>query len=89
MKVVVTEGDDRFTASTTITRSDGTAADRFAFGNVYTKPVVKEVPSRGPQTGDDSNMMLYGGITLIASAALVLFLILAKKRKKDEEDTEE
>lgn len=87
MKVVVVDAGDRLLASKTIVRSNGNAADGFAFGNWYTKTavapaVVNNAPAPTnpdvPKTADDLPLYLFilmfaaGSIGIVALSSTIL-----------------
>lgn len=65
-----------------------TAADAISFANSYKKPtpanpsVEPSKPSDRPQTGDTTNVAVWGGLFLLSAALLVVCCIAGWKRRK-------
>ena len=81
MKVVVADAGDRLRATRTIIRSDGNAADKFAFGNWYTKTAVTPVAVNNtpaptnpdvPKTADSFPLYLFILMFAAGSAGIIL-----------------
>ena len=91
MKVVVVDAGDRLLATRTIVRSDGNAADSFAFGNWYTKtaaaPAVNNTQVSNPEVPKTAdNLPLYLFILMFAAGSfgiITLSVAIFQKSKNE------
>jgi pilin isopeptide linkage protein/uncharacterized repeat protein (TIGR02543 family) len=91
MKVVVVDAGDRLLATRAIVRSDGNAADGFAFGNWYTKTAVTPVAVTNtpaptnpdvPKTADSFPLYLFILMLAAGSAGIITVAVAIYKNSR-------
>ncbi len=84
VEIVITDKDGVLVSSDLTLSSDGNKKEQIVFKNTFTDPVP--VPTDRPQTGDDSNAILWLTLLVVSGCGMIATPLWSKKKKKAEAD---